>query len=116
MDSHLPPTALYVILALAVTVTARVTDRDVRQGALLQQRPWLVGLLHVPVLMAWVHVAAFLACQLAAPKVPLAGPEYMHLVIHTVVFGLVGIVCGCTYVSQIRHRRFDSGELEASSP
>ena len=116
MDSHLTPTVLYVILALAVTVMGRLTDRDVREVEFLQERPWLWVLLHVPVLMAWGHVGAFLADQLVVAKVPWDEPDYIHLVTHTVVFGLVGIVCGCTYVSQIRHRRFDSGELEASSP
>ena len=115
MDGHLPPTAFYVLLALAMTATARVTDEGVLKGELLQHRPWLVWLLHVPVLMAWGHVVTFLVGQLVPPKMPWDRPEYIHLVVHTFVFGFVGIVCACTYVSQIRHRRIDSAELEVDS-
>ena len=115
MDSHLPPTAFYVILALAVTVTARVNDKDVLNGALLRRRPWLVGLLHVPVLMAWVHVGYFLVAQLAVTKMPWYSPGYIHLVIHMVVVGFVGMVCVCIYLSQIRQERLDSAEVKARS-
>ena len=99
MDGHLPPTAFYIFLALAVTVTGRLTDRDVREAEFLQKRPWLLGLLHVPVMMAWLHVAIFLACQLVAPTVPWDGPDYIHLAVHASVFGFVGIVCACTYAA-----------------
>lgn len=115
MDGQLPATVLYIILALAITVTARVTDEDVLNGELLQQRPWLVWLLHVPVLMAWAHVGLFLADQLAAAKMPWDSLEYIHLVMHMVVAGLVGLVCVCTYWSRIRHGRIDSAELDVDS-
>lgn len=97
MDGHLTPTALYVILALAVTVTARLADKDVREAEFLQKRPWLLVLLHVPVPMAW------------------DSPVYLHWVIHAAVFGLACMACACTYAEQILHRRFDSAELDASS-
>lgn len=115
MDGQLSPTALYIILALAITVTARVTDEDVLKGELLQQRPWLVVLLHFPVLMAWVHVGLFLADQLVVAKMPWDTREYIHLVLHMVVVGFVGLVCVCTYWSRIRHGRIDSARIEVSS-
>ena len=55
MDAHIPPMAFYGILALAVAVTARVTEKDVREGKLFRGRPWLLPLSHVPVVMAWLH-------------------------------------------------------------
>jgi len=55
MNAHLPPMDFYGILALAVAVTARVTEKDVREGRLFRGRPWLLPLLQVPVVMAWLH-------------------------------------------------------------
>ena len=55
MNAHLPPMDFYGFLALAVAVTARVTEKDVREGKLVRGRPWLLPLLHVPVVMAWSH-------------------------------------------------------------
>ena len=115
MDGHLPPTAFYVILGLAVTVTARITDRDVLDGQLLAKRPWLVSLLHFPVLLAWVQVGVFLADQLVVAEMPWDSPQYIHLAFHAVVVQFVGIVCACTYAPQLRRRRIDSARLDASS-
>ena len=50
MDGHVPPMVLYGVLALAVGVTGKVTEKDVRDGKLLEQRPWLTLVLHAPVL------------------------------------------------------------------
>ena len=116
MDAHIPPMAFYGILALAVAVTARVTEKDVREGRLFRGRPWLLPLLHVPVVMAWLHVCIFLLWELAVAKMSLGRPEYIHMVIHTFILGFVGAVCGCTYIVQIRQGRFDSPERWKRSP
>ena len=110
MDAHLPPMAFYGVLALAVGVTAKVTEKDVREGQLLQGRPWLLRLLHVPVGMAWLQVCIFLVSQLVVARISLGWPEYLHVVMHTFVLGFVGAVCACTYDEQLRQRRVDTAE------
>ena len=55
MNAHLPPMAFYGILARAVAVTTRVTEKDVCEGKLVRGRPWLLPLLQVPVVRAWLH-------------------------------------------------------------
>ena len=58
-----------------------------RESKLFRGRPWLIPLLHVPVVMAWLHVCIFLRWELAVAKVSLGWPEYMHMVIHTFMLG-----------------------------
>lgn len=116
MDTHLPPMAFYGILALAVAVTARVAEKDVREAGLMQGRPWLLRLLHLPVVMAWSHVWILLLWQLFVAKISWGWTEYINVAIHTAILGLVGAVCGCTYIVQIRQGRFDSPERWNRSP
>ena len=59
-NARLPPMAFYGILALAVAVTARVAEKDVPETGLIQGMSWLLPLLHVPVVMAWLHLWIFL--------------------------------------------------------
>ena len=110
MDAQLPPMAFYGVLALLVAVTARVTEKDVRDGQLMQERPWLLLLLHVPFAMAWLHVWIFLLWQCFVAKISWGLPEYINVVTHTTVLGLVGPVCASTYVLQLRQGRIDSAE------
>lgn len=103
---------LYGVLALAVAVTTKVTEKDVRDGKFFRRRPGLLLLLHVPVLLAWLHVCFFLAIQLVVAKVPWNTLEYAHLVIHALVLLLVGLVCIFTYGLQLHRWRSDSTGLE----
>ena len=85
MDAHLPPMAFYGLLALLVAVTARVTEKDVRDGRLMQEKPWLLLLAHVPVVMAWLHVWIFLLWQSFAAKISWGLLEYINVVTHTTI-------------------------------
>ena len=107
MDSHLPPMAFYGVLALAVAVTARVTEQ-VREEKLFQRRHWFLWLLHVPALMAWLHVCLYLWSQLIVTMLPRGGFDGVNLMIHALVLGFVGLTFIYTYVSQLVRWRSDS--------
>lgn len=102
MDGHLPLMALYAILALAVAVTARATDQEVREGELFRERTWLLRLLHLPVLLAWMQLGAFLLRELYVTRTSASWFDLVSLIVHLVVLGLIGLVCICTYYSQFR--------------
>ncbi len=112
MDGQIPPVVLYGVLALAVGVTASLTEKDVRDGKLLKQRLWLMLVLHTPVLLAWLHVCFYVAAQLATAKMPWNTAEFAHLAIHACVLAFVGFVCIFTYGLQLYQWMTDSAELE----
>ena len=69
MNGHIPPMVLYGVLALAIGVRGKVTEKDVSDGKLLRQRPWLMLVLHAPVLLAWLHVCFYVLAELTEPRV-----------------------------------------------
>ena len=93
-------------------MTAKVTEQDIRSAKLLKQSPWLMSVLHVPVLLAWLHVCFYLAVELAVPEMPWDRVECAHLVIHAVVLAFVGLVSIFTYGLQLHQWRTDSTDLE----
>ena len=102
----------YGVLALALAVTAKVREKGIRDGKWFKLRPWLMLLLHAPVLSAWLHVCFFLSIQLVVANVPWNTFEYAHLVIHALVLLMVGLVSIFTYRLQLHQWRSDSTELE----
>lgn len=68
MNGHFPPMVLYGVLALAVGVTGRVTEKDVSDGKLLRQTPWLMVVMHAPVLLAWLHASFYVLAELTEPR------------------------------------------------
>ena len=111
MDGHFPPMALYAILALAVAVTAKVTESGIHAGMPIQGRWWLFRVLHLPVLLAWLHLGAVLVRELfvAGPSIDWFG--HVGLVVHAAVLGLVGLVCMYTYRFQFHQWRLSSTDL-----
>ena len=61
----------YGVLALAVAVTAKLSEKDVRDGKWFKRRPGLLLLSHVPILLAWLPACFYLSVPLAAAKMPL---------------------------------------------
>ena len=61
MDGLYPPTALYLILAISVAITARVTTEST--GKLSRIKPWKKWLLHSPVVLTWMHLLCYLFLQ-----------------------------------------------------
>lgn len=112
MDSHIPSMVLYGVLALAAGVTAKATEKEVRDREFLRQRPWLMLVLHVPVLLAWLHVCFYVAAELVATKMPWNTIEYAHLAIHAFVLALVGLVSIFTHGVQLHQWMTDSAELQ----
>lgn len=108
MESHLPPMVLYAMLALAVAVTAKATEQVVSKGTLFRGRRWLMRLVHVPVLLAWLHLGIFLIRELVVTKASVDWFGYASLVVHAVVLAFVGLVCVLTYHSQFRQWRLGS--------
>ena len=108
MDGHIPPMVLYGVLALAIGVTGKVTEKDVSDGKLLRQRPWLMLVLHAPVLLAWLHVCFYVLAELFAPKMRWNTVEFAHVAFHAFVLAFVGFVCMVTYALQLHHWRSDS--------
>lgn len=112
MTGHIPLMALYGVLALAVAVTAKITESNFRNRELFQRRPWLMLVLHVPVLLAWLHVCLYLVYELVVAKMPGNRMEYVHLCIHSLVLLCVGLACMFTYALQLYEWRSQSTELK----
>lgn len=112
MDGQIPPVVLYGVLALAVGVIGKLTEKNVRDGKFLKQRPWLMLVLHAPVLLAWLHVCFYILAELAAARMHWKTVEFAHLAIHAFVLGFVGFVCMVTYAVQLHQWRSDSTGIE----
>ena len=82
----------YGVLALALAVTAKVLEKDVRDGKWFKLRPWLMLLSHVPILLALLPAYIYLAVQLTVAKVPWDMFEHVHMVIHALALAFVGLV------------------------
>ena len=111
MQYDLSPLALYAVIGLAVTVTARLTVDDVRDRELSGQRPWLLwSLLHIPVLVALLHLCGYLFWQLLASGTERSGFEQVNLMIHTLAVMLVGAAGMWIYREQLLRFRLKSEE------
>ena len=113
MQYNLLPMALYAVIALAVAVTARLTVDDVRDRELSGQRPWLLwSLLHIPVLVALLHLCGYLFWQLLARGTERSGFEQVNLMIHTLAVVLVGAAGMWIYREQLLRCRSEEEEEE----
>ena len=98
MDGLYPPTALYLVLAVAVAVSARVTTGSL--GGHSRIKPWKKWLLHSPVGVAWLHLVVYLIWQLALTDWTPGAFDQTHLMIHAV--SSVGLAGGWIYYTAIQ--------------
>lgn len=84
---------------------------DVRQRELSEQRPWVVWtLLHVPVLVAFVHLCGYLCWQLLARGTQRSLFDQVNLMIHVLALVLVGAACIWIYRCQLARCRSEAEE------
>ena len=100
MDGLYPPTALYLILAISVAITARVTTEST--GKLSRIKPWKKWLLHSPVVLTWMHLLCYLFLQLFLNDRPWESFDRANMIIHAMAVSSVGLAGGWIYFAAIQ--------------
>ena len=112
MDSLLPPTALYALLAVAVAVTARVTTESAGEHSRI--KAWKKWLLHFPVVVAWLHLLCYLLWQLFLYDRPPEAFDRTNMIIHTMTLMSVGLAGGWIYMRPLS--KHATGQAPLRSP
>ena len=105
MDGLFPPMALYAAFAVSVTVTARVTTGSA--GGDSQFRFWESWLLHVPVLVAWLHLLGYLFWRIGMTQ----RFDRVNLIIHLAAMVTVGLAGTWIYFRQFSKIPDNSGAV-----
>lgn len=106
MDSLFPPTALYLILAVSVALSAKGIAERVKGHSTI--KPWEPWLFQVPVLFAFLHLFGYVTFQLFFFEQIPSVSSRINLFVHWLTIILAGFAGAWSFARQLDRVRSDS--------
>lgn len=106
MDSLFAPTALYLILAVSVALSAKGTAERVKGHSPI--KPWEPWLFQAPVLVAFLHLFGYVTFQLFFFEQIPSISSRVNLIAHWLTIMLAGFAGAWNFARQLDRVRSDS--------